>query len=93
MATSPNDRRIDYVEFGVADIAKSKAFYGDAFGWTFVDYGPQYISRAGSGFISQIPMATSWPCGARRNCRAAVLRPHRGAKRRHIGLLPDLRLW
>jgi len=36
------DRRIDYVELNVADISRSKAFYGEAFGWTFVDYGPDY---------------------------------------------------
>lgn len=34
--------RIDYVEFDVADVAASKAFYGAAFGWTFTDYGPDY---------------------------------------------------
>jgi len=36
------DRKIDYIEFNVADIARSKAFYGGAFGWTFTDYGPDY---------------------------------------------------
>ncbi|MBT5111076.1 MAG: VOC family protein [Rhodospirillaceae bacterium] len=36
------DRRIDYIEFNVADIARSKAFYGKAFGWTFTDFGPDY---------------------------------------------------
>jgi hypothetical protein len=36
------DRRIDYIEFNVADIARSKAFYGEAFGWTFTDFGPDY---------------------------------------------------
>ena len=36
------DRCIDYIEFNVADIARSKAFYGAAFGWTFTDYGPDY---------------------------------------------------
>jgi len=36
------DRRIDYIEFNVADIARSKEFYGTAFGWTFTDYGPNY---------------------------------------------------
>lgn len=36
------DRCINYVEFNVADIARSKAFYGAAFGWTFTDYGPDY---------------------------------------------------
>ena len=42
MATnnSENDRRIDYVEFDVVDVARAKKFYGDVFGWTFKDYGP-----------------------------------------------------
>jgi predicted enzyme related to lactoylglutathione lyase len=42
MAKSVNDRRIDYIEMNVADIERSKAFYGRAFGWTFKDYGPNY---------------------------------------------------
>lgn len=37
-----HDRAIDYIEFAVADIARAKAFYGGAFGWTFTDYGPDY---------------------------------------------------
>jgi len=37
-----NDRCINYIEFNVADIARSKDFYGKAFGWTFTDYGPAY---------------------------------------------------
>jgi predicted enzyme related to lactoylglutathione lyase len=36
------DRQIDYIEFNVADIARSKKFYGAAFGWSFTDYGPSY---------------------------------------------------
>ena len=36
------DRQIDNIEFNVSDIARSKAFYGVVFGWTFVDYGPTY---------------------------------------------------
>ena len=42
MASAENDRRIDYIEMGVADLERSKAFYGTAFGWTFTDYGPAY---------------------------------------------------
>lgn len=42
MSTQGKDRQIDNIEFNVSDIALSKAFYGDAFGWTFVDYGPTY---------------------------------------------------
>ncbi|MBI3549302.1 MAG: VOC family protein [Elusimicrobia bacterium] len=33
---------IDYIEFTVTDMAKAKAFYGAAFGWTFNEYGPSY---------------------------------------------------
>lgn len=40
--SQPRDRSINYVEFNVADIARSKAFYGDVFGWTFTDYGDSY---------------------------------------------------
>ena len=39
---SHQDRCIDYIEFNVADIARSRDFYGKAFGWTFTDYGPSY---------------------------------------------------
>ena len=39
---SHQDRRIDYIEFNVADITRSKDFYGKAFGWTFTDFGPSY---------------------------------------------------
>lgn len=42
MSKQGHDRRIDYVELNVGDIARSKNFYGDAFGWTFTDYGPDY---------------------------------------------------
>ena len=48
MATknSDNDRRIDYVELNVADVARSKKFYGEVFGWSFKDYGPGYCEFA-----------------------------------------------
>lgn len=60
MRPSPNDRQIDYIEFGVADIARAKRFYGEAFGWTFTDYGPQYCEfddgRLKGGFTSLVPV-------------------------------------
>ena len=34
--------RIDYLEFPVASIAVARQFFGEAFGWTFQDYGPDY---------------------------------------------------
>jgi predicted enzyme related to lactoylglutathione lyase len=33
---------IDYVEIAVDDLERAKAFYGDALGWTFNDYGGEY---------------------------------------------------
>ncbi|WP_028694268.1 VOC family protein [Pseudomonas cremoricolorata] len=42
MGVQGQDRQIDNVEFNVSDIARSKAFYGAAFGWSFTDYGPTY---------------------------------------------------
>ncbi len=39
-----NDRRIDYIEMAATDIAATKRFYADAFGWKFTDYGPDYTS-------------------------------------------------
>lgn len=41
-----HDRRIDYIEFGVTDVAGAKRFYGQVFGWKFEDYGPAYASFA-----------------------------------------------
>lgn len=43
-ARAQHDCRIDYIEFGVASIERSRAFYGEAFGWSFVDYGPTYCA-------------------------------------------------
>ena len=37
-----NDRRINYVEFFASDLDATEAFYSQVFGWTFVDYGPEY---------------------------------------------------
>lgn len=36
--------RLYYLELPVADSAKSSAFYGAAFGWSFTDFGPSYAA-------------------------------------------------
>jgi uncharacterized protein len=41
--------QIDYVEFTAPDLAVVKTFYAQAFGWEFVDYGPDYIGIVGDG--------------------------------------------
>jgi len=35
---------INYIEFPAADLSAIKEFYSKAFGWTFTDYGPEYIA-------------------------------------------------
>ena len=41
--------KINYVEFPARDLGATKQFFQKAFGWTFVDYGPDYASFAGEG--------------------------------------------
>ncbi|MGB5244936.1 MAG: VOC family protein [Woeseia sp.] len=41
--------KINYVEFPASNIEKTKAFFGNAFGWAFVDYGPDYASFSDQG--------------------------------------------
>lgn len=36
------DGKIDYLELPGGDLAGTREFYEDAFGWTFTDYGPGY---------------------------------------------------
>jgi hypothetical protein len=38
------DGKLDYFELPGGDLPTVKAFYGAAFGWTFVDYGPEYAA-------------------------------------------------
>ena len=68
-STSNNDRRIDYIEFTVNDVAEAKSFYGAVFGWKFEDYGPDYASfhdgRLAGGFIAE-GSADALSAGARR---------------------------
>lgn len=54
------NRNIDYIEFNVSDIEKTKSFYSAAFGWTFKDYGPAYCEfsdgRLTGGFTTTGPV-------------------------------------
>ena len=43
------DNSIDYIELRSTDIAATKRFYSEAFGWEWVDYGPDYASFTGAG--------------------------------------------
>jgi uncharacterized protein len=48
--------QIDYLEFPATDLAKTKVFYGQVFGWKFEDYGDEYTSfkdgRLAGGFFA-----------------------------------------
>ena len=44
LAQARHDRRIDYVESPVPDVARARTFYGRVFGWSFTDYGADYAS-------------------------------------------------
>lgn len=44
MDQAQHDRRIDYVEIPVLEIARARGFYQTLFGWKFTDYGPDYSS-------------------------------------------------
>ncbi|MHA7888775.1 MULTISPECIES: VOC family protein [Roseicyclus] len=50
-STSPIPLPIDYVEFTSPELEATQGFFAAAFGWEFVDYGPDYrdIQRAGTG--------------------------------------------
>jgi len=41
--------KINYLEFPAKDIELAKSFFSAAFGWSFVDYGPEYVAFEGQG--------------------------------------------
>ena len=41
--------KLNYVEFPANDLEATKAFFSAAFGWTFVDYGPEYAAFTNQG--------------------------------------------
>lgn len=65
MGATGNNHQIDNIEFNVADIARSKRFYGEAFGWSFTDYGPTYTEftdgRLKGGFTTGEPVRPGGP--------------------------------
>lgn len=41
--------KINYVELPARNLEATKAFFRSAFGWTFVDYGPEYTAFSDQG--------------------------------------------
>lgn len=40
----PKDGALDYIELPGPDIPATKRFYNSLFGWSFIDYGPDYTA-------------------------------------------------
>lgn len=45
----PAHEKLNYVEYPARNLAATKAFFQTAFGWSFVDYGPDYVAFSGGG--------------------------------------------
>lgn len=41
--------KLNYIEFTSPELEKTQAFFAEAFGWTFVDFGPDYKDVQGAG--------------------------------------------
>ncbi len=65
MNSPENNLRIDYIEFPVSDINKTKAFYAEILGWKFEDYGEDYTcfhdGRLAGGFYTSPEVKTGGP--------------------------------
>lgn len=64
----PMHEKISYVEFPASDLERTKSFFEQAFGWSFVDYGPDYTAFSNQGldggFYRSEPSATADRAGA-----------------------------
>lgn len=59
--------KINSVEFHGKDLPATKAFFESAFGWSFVDYGPDYIAFTNEGLdggFFESDLASSTQLGA-----------------------------
>ncbi|MEO0424677.1 MAG: VOC family protein [Pseudomonadota bacterium] len=43
------NEKINYIEFASCDLAATRAFFEQAFGWTFEAYGEDYLAFSSSG--------------------------------------------
>jgi predicted enzyme related to lactoylglutathione lyase len=49
MSNAGNHHKINYIEFSATDLEQAKHFYAAVFGWTFQDWGSEYVSFQGAG--------------------------------------------
>ena len=50
---------IDYVEFSSPKLEETQAFFAKAFGWEFIDYGPDYRDIQGAGLGGGLERASN----------------------------------
>ena len=65
-ASNPNNRNlaINYIEFVVRDLPRAKAFYAEAFDWSFTDYGPDYAEFSDGAMKGGLTtLGTAQPAG------------------------------
>lgn len=48
---------ISYIELSSSDLAASRAFFGQAFGWSFTDYGAGYLGFDNAGVDGGVTQA------------------------------------
>jgi predicted enzyme related to lactoylglutathione lyase len=56
--------KINYIEIPAKDLVATKAFFGEVFGWSFTDFGPEYSSFNDQGvdggfFKSDLTVSTN----------------------------------
>jgi len=44
LTNAAHHHRINYIEFASTDTEATKKFYSTVFGWSFQDYGPDYVA-------------------------------------------------
>ncbi len=85
----PLDKKINYLELPARDLDAVQAFYEGAFGWSFVDYGPEYRSFndgfIDGGFFKSTTSSSQSAGGALIVLYAVDLEGARGTVLRHGG--------
>ena len=62
------DNQIDYIEFQATDLAATRTFFEQLFGWKFTDYGPDYTSFEDGGSPVALAAPRNAPPSSRAGC-------------------------
>ncbi len=63
--------KINYIEFGAKNFEKTKAFFSTVFGWSFVDYGPDYVAFSGAGIDGGL-YQSDLSCSTKNGCALII---------------------